>query len=245
MIRRWLRRAPGRGVRPAVRALAGVTAAAAFVAAAGCAARSPASGPPLDDPAGVARRLTVAAAPAAPTRLRFHWEYADERGPTRGDGVGRYNPPDSLRLDLFGPGDHALAVALAGGRLRSEGELRDLRLPPPAYLYATAGLFRPDSARPERGFTDGEDRILVYDVPNGAERRYVVRRDRLVRVEDVQGGQVLRRLEITWPEGRADWPEGAEYRDRVFGSRARWSLEEATSVDEPYASDIFDLPSRG
>jgi len=220
-------------------------APAVALVAAGCASAGLRSGPPLSDPAAVARRVAAASAPASPTHLVFHWEYADERGPTRGDGVGRFNPPDSLRLDLFGPGDASLAVALVGDGLRTLGQLRDVRLPPPAYLYATAGLFRPGAERPDRGFTSDGDQVLVYDVPNGAERRYVVRRDRLIRVEDVRGGTLLRRLEISWPEGAAAWPEGAEYRDRERGSRARWSLKEATSVDEPYPADIFDLPDRG
>jgi len=221
-------------------------APAAALVAAGCASAGLRSGPPLPDPAAVARRVAAASAPGSPTHLLFHWEYADERGPTRGDGAGRFNPPDSLRLDLFGPGDAALAVALTGeGGLRTLGQLQDVRLPPPAYLYATAGLFRPGAARPDSGFTSDGDEVLVYDVPNGGERRYVVRRDRLVRVEDVRDGSVLRHLEISWPDGDAPWPEGAEYTDRERGSRARWRLKGATSVDEPYPADIFDLPDRG
>lgn len=211
---------------------------------AGCAARA-ASGPPLEDPAGAAGRLSAASIPDSPAHLRFHWEYADERGPTRGDGVARFNPPDSLRLDLFGPGDASLAVALTGDSLRSLGQLRNVKLPPPPYLYATAGLFEPGAGLPARGYKSQGDVVLVYDVPNDVQRRYVVRGGRLIRVEDDRGGRTLRRLEISWPDTASRWPEGAEYRDRVEESRARWTLKEATSVDEPYPASIFDLPYGG
>jgi hypothetical protein len=211
---------------------------------AGCAAR-PASGPPLEDPGAVAGHLAAVSAPARPARIHFRWEYADRRGPTRGEGVGRYNPPDSLRLDLFGVGDASMAVALAGDGLRSLGQLENVQLPPAAYLYATAGLFVPSGPRPARGYRTEEGDVLVYDVPNGVERRYLVRDDRLVRVEDVRDGRTLRRLEISWDDEASPWPSGAEYRDLAAPSRARWSLDEAVSGDERYPADIFELPARG
>ena len=60
----------------------------------------------------------------------------------RGDGLARFNPPDSLRIDLFTSGDVAMAVASAGGRLTSLGEIEDLELPPRPFMFAMAGLFR-------------------------------------------------------------------------------------------------------
>ncbi len=237
-----LRRGAGRRLdRPAARVVLTLPLA---VLVAACAARS-ASGPPLQDPAAAAHRLELASVPAEPAHLRFHWEYSDRRGPTRGEGVGRYNPPDSLRLDLFGVGDASMAVALTGDGLRSLGQLENVQLPPAAFLYATAGLFDPPAAAPSRGFRTDEGEVLVYDVPNGVERRYVVRGDRLVRVEDVRDGRTIRRLKITWPDGPGEWPSGAEYRDLVTPSGARWSLDEVTSNEERYPADIFDLPGRG
>ncbi len=212
--------------------------------AAGCAARA-ASGPPLEDPASAAHDLAMASVPSGPAHLSFHWEYSDRRGPTRGEGVGRYNPPDSLRLDLFGVGDASMAVALAGDGLRSLGTLENVQLPPAAFLYATAGLFIPPASVPARGFRTEQGDVLVYDVPNGVERRYVVRGDRLVQVEDVLDGRTLRRLELSWPDGPARWPSGAEYKDLVTPSRARWSLDEVTNENERYPAEIFDLPVRG
>jgi hypothetical protein len=230
-------RATARGVRRPAAALLTLLAA-------GCAARA-ASGPPLEDPAGAAHDLALASVPSNPAHLRFHWEYSDRRGPTRGEGVGRYNPPDSLRLDLFGVGDASMAVALTGDGLRALGQLENVQLPPPAFLYATAGLFDPPGGPPARGFRTEDGEVLVYDVPDGIERRYVVRGDRLVRVEDVRDGRTIRRLEISWPNGAATWPSGAEYRDLVTPSGAKWSLDEVTMHDESYPADIFDLPIRG
>jgi len=240
LTRRLRLRAPG-----AFQGLAaGASAALVAAALAACAARGPA-GPPLGDPAAVAGRLARGAAPERPARLRFEWEYADRRGPTRGKGVGRYNPPDSLRLDLFGAGEASMAVALTGDGLRTLGRLENVQLPPAPFLYATAGLFEPRSEAPARGYRGEDGDVLVYDVPDGVERRYVVHGDRLVRVEDVRGGRTLRRLEITWPADSSAWPAGAEYRDLVTPSRVRWSLDSATSVDERFPDEIFALPVGG
>lgn len=235
--RRRVRPTLERGARRSLRI--GIVALAA--AASGCAAGA-ASGPPLADPAAAARHLSEASVPAHPARLRFQWEYADRRGPTRGDGVGRYNPPDSLRLDLFGVGEASMAVALTGDGLRSLGKLENVQLPPAPFLYATAGLFHPPEGSPDRGFRTDSGEVLVYHVPNGVERQYVVRSGRLVRVEDLRDGRTLRRLDITWPKGAATWPAGAEYRDLVTPSRARWKLDEATNDEERYPAHIFDLP---
>jgi hypothetical protein len=222
-----------------------VLAAGALVAVTmlqvGCgAARSSAT--PLPDPAAAAAEARAATGPERPHRIEFRWEYTDERGPVRGEGVLRYNPPDSLRLDLFGPGDGAMAVALAGAGLRSVGQIEDVRLPPPSFLYATAGLFRPGDREPVRGAraADGT-RVLVYETGDGAQLEFRLRDDRLVGVESRRGDRWLRRVELEWPE-EGPWPASAEYRDRGRESRARWELGESDPTSR-FPPSIFDLPS--
>jgi len=236
---------PGResGPRPRTRAGAacpGVALALSVWLLGGCATRGLPEGRPLDDPAALADRARSGSGPGEPQRLRFEWQYADERGPVHGDGVLRYSPPDSLRLDLFGPGDGSMSVSLTGGELRSTGQVEDVRLPSSTFLYATAGIFRPERDSPERGFRSGEDRVLVYAGSGGSQILYSFRGDLLVEVREVREGTWLRRLRVEWND--RVWPEGAEYRDRSEGSRARWDLEEARRVGEPFAREIYELP---
>lgn len=224
-----------RAARLAAGALAGGLAA--------CAGAGASSGPPLSAPGEVAARARRGG-PDRPHRVRLSWEYTDERGPVSGDGVLRYNPPDSLRLDLFGPGGGSMSVALAGSGLRSVGQIRDVRLPPPAFLYASAGIFRPGAPAPERGYRSDGTNVLVYPAEGGGELRFHLRKRRLRRVEEVRDGRVRRRVELAWDEGSA-WPASAAYRDVVRGSRARWETEAIRPVDEPFPRKIFDLPRSG
>lgn len=231
-------RLAGGGVRTgAVALLAAVPVA--------CAGSAASSGPPLGNPVEAAARTRDAGGPDRPYRVRLTWEYTDERGPVSGDGVLRYNPSDSLRLDLFGPGGGSMSVALAGTGLRSVGQIRDVRMPPPAFLYASAGIFRPGGGDPERGYRSDGSEVLVYPAASGGELRFHVRGERIRRVEEVRDGRVVRRAELTWARDADVWPSSAEYRDRTQGSRARWELEAARPVEERFPRDIYDLPPAG
>lgn len=196
---------------------------------------------PLPDPAETAERAADAG-PDRPHRVTFRWEYADERGPVRGDGVLRFNPPDSLRLDLFSAADASMNVALVGGELRSAGQIEEVRLPPPAFLYATAGLFRPGRTGPAEGWEAGGDRFLAYRAPDGGALVYRLRDTRIVRLEERRDGRELRRLELDWPESSGVWPREAEYRDATRQSRARWTVEESQVEDASFPREIYELP---
>lgn len=209
----------------------------------GCAAGGrTAAGPPLPDPVAVAEEARLASGPDRPHRVRLDWDYADPRGPVSGDGVLRYNPPDSMRLDLFGPGDASMSVALAGDGLRSVGQIEDVRLPPPAFLYASAGLFRPGASIPARGYRSDGGRVLLYGTEPGDTLSFRLRDGRVRRVEERRDGRLVRELELTWTEEGGTWPSSAEYRDRTRESRARWEMGEARAETEPFPRDIFDLP---
>lgn len=219
--------------------------AAALLAAlpllAGCASGgATASGTPLPEATAVAAELAGRlGGPEAPQRVTFTWSYADPRGPVEGEGVVRYNPPDSLRLDLFGPGDASMAVALAGDSLRTLGQVRNVRVPPAPFLHATAGIFRPGAAEPLRGFRRDGERVLVYGTGRGT-RRFVFASGRLLRVEEAADGRTVRSLQLRWDD-RSAWPAGAEYRDREDRSRVRWELTDAQRVDERFPSSLYDL----
>ena len=222
-------------------ARAGAVLAVAVAASAGCAAR-PASGPALEDPVAVAVEARQRG-PSQPYYLEFDWEYADQRGPVEGEGVLRFNPPDSLRLDLFGAGDASMAVSLTESGLRSLGHIEDVRLPSPPFLYGTAGLLRPGSGEPVRGIRSEQGRVLVYPTSRGRERHVLLVDGRLARMEEYEGDRLLRRLRLEWTD-EGSWPRGAEYRDLEAGSRARWEIRETRPREERFERDIFELPER-
>lgn len=239
----------------------GLVALSAAVAAA-C-APPPETGPPVDDPAALADRAAAASGPAAPSRVRFRWEYADEKGRLTGEGVARVNPPDSFRLDLFSSAEGSMAAALVDGRLSTLGQIEDVELPAPPFLYGMAGLFRPGAAQPAAGFRVDGEVVLVYRVSEGTERRVRLREGRIVEMEERDGRRTLRRIRVSWPEtqarddgpgeaedGAGDAPEGqrlgawpveAEYRDHVAPSRVRWTLEESRTVEAPFPGEIYEL----
>ena len=221
--------------------LAGALAGLAFLAGA-CAGG--AHRVALSEPAVVADEVRAGTTPSGPWRVTLSWEYADPRGPVEGDGVLRYTPPDSLRLDLFAPGDAAMSVALTDGRLRSVGQIRDVRLPPPAFLYAAAGLFRPGAGRPDRGWEEDGVRVLLYRA-GGGELAFHLKEGRLARVEERRDGRAVRRLHLRWPDtpGARTWPRSAEFRDRARESRARWTVQRAREADGPFSPDIYELPT--
>jgi hypothetical protein len=217
-------------------------AASVFVCAAigfGACATSVETGPPIADPASAAAGLLETSGPDAPSFVRFDWTYGDRRGTIEGDGAVRFNPPDSLRLDLFTSGDVAMAVALAGESLTSLGEIEDIEVPPRAFLFAMAGMFRPDSAAP-LGFETGGDTVFVYGAED--ERLYFFSSaGRLVKVEERRGGRLRRRVELAWGQN-PDWPAEAEFRDMDEPSRVRWTIGQTRTRETAYPDDIFTLP---
>jgi len=202
------------------------------------------TGPPIANPAVVAERLLESSGSAGSAFLRFEWFYGDRRGDVRGDGAARFNPADSLRLDLFTSGEVAMAVALAGQRLTSIGGIDDVELPSGPLLFAMAGLFRPDDAAELAAYEAGSDTVLVYAVGPDRKLYFFVRGRRLDRAEERQQGRLVRKVELTWAADPRDWPEEAEYRDFGQHSRVRWTIGETRVLEERYPSDIFTLPQQ-
>ncbi len=157
-----------------------------------------------------------------------------------GDGVGRYNPPDSLRVDLFTSGDVAMAIAVADGQLRSLGEIEDVEIPGLEMMYAMAGLFRPGSG-PAEGYVAGADSVLVYGGAGDRKTYFFVREGRLRRVEERVHGKTVQRVNLEW-HSSTGWPSEAEYRNLVERSRVRWVIEGITSHEESHPAHAYDLP---
>ncbi len=212
---------------------------AAAVVAAGC-MTSIESGPPIANPADVAGGLAEAVGAAGPVTLRFDWRYADTRGDIGGEGVGRYNPPDSLRVDLFTSGDVAMAIAVADGELRSLGEIEDVEVPGLELMYAMAGLFRPGEGAAE-GYVAGSDSVLVYGGEGDRRTYFFVRDGRLRRVEERVRGRTTQRVNLEWPDS-GSWPAEAEYRNLVERNRVRWVVTGTMSHEESHPADAYDLP---
>lgn len=199
-------------------------------------------GAPLADPAGVAAGAHDASGARHPTSVWFDWEYVDERGNLRGEGRGRVNPPDRFRLDLFSTGEGSMSATLVDARLSTLGELEDVELPEPTFLYAMAGIFRPGDGPPSEGFESEGSRVVAYPTEDGATRYYFLRDGRLHRVEQRRGGRVERRIELEWGED-ATWPLEARYRDSIVPNRVRWALVEIRIEGSPFPPDIYDLGS--
>jgi hypothetical protein len=210
-----------------------------LVALAGCVS-SVESGPSLANPAEIAARLGAETGEPVPTTLRFDWRYADRRGDIAGEGVGRYNPPDSLRVDLFTSGDVAMAIAIADGELRSLGEIEDIEIPSLDFVYAMAGLFRPGEEQ-AHGYLAGSDSVLVYGGEGDRRTYFYVRDGRLRRVEAKQRGRTVQRVNLEWDRAGA-WPSEAEYRDLEEHSRVRWLVNEVTNHEESHPAHAYDLP---
>lgn len=217
----------------------GTALALAWIATA-CAA-SLQQGPPLADPAAVATRARDASGIDRPWQVRFRWEYADERGNLRGDGVARVNPPDRFRLDLFAT-EGSMAAVLVDDSLDTLGQIEDVELPAPAFLYAMAGVFRPGADVPDGGFERDGMEVLRYEAGAAGVRWYYLRHGRLERVEERRDGRLRRRIELAWG-GDGSWPREATYRDDVTPSRVRWELETVRIVDRPWGPEIYELGS--
>ncbi|MDH3298465.1 MAG: hypothetical protein OEM96_09350 [Gemmatimonadota bacterium] len=201
--------------------------------------------PPIANPTVVGEGLVRGTGADGPAFLRFEWFYGDRRGDVRGDGAARFNPTDSLRLDLFTSGEVAMAVALAGSRLSSIGEIEDVTLPSGPLLFAMAGLFRPEAGAELEAYEVGLDTVLVYAAGPDRKLYFFVRGGRLERVEERHRSRLRYKVELTWAAHRRDWPESAEYRDFGERSRVRWTIREIRVLEKRYPRDIFALSHSG
>ena len=112
----------------------------------GCVPRTnPPLGAPLLDPEAAVAELRSATVPASARRASFAWALLESGSRLRGEGVVRFEAPERLRLDLFGPrGETYLAAALVGEEIRIPPQLAgQVALPSPSLLWGALGVLRP------------------------------------------------------------------------------------------------------
>lgn len=188
-----------------------------LAAAAGCATAAPPAvpvGPPAADPRAVETELVRATTPAAPRRIGFTWELDEAGSKVRGRGVVRAEPPERLRLDLFGPrGETYLAAALVGEEFRvPPGVASRISLPSPAMLWGAMGVVRPPAGATLQGASATEAASsLRYRNPAGETTEYGVEGGRLRTVRRVGGSGALESLSLGYTAAGA--LQKSEYRD--------------------------------
>ena len=205
--RSWLHRA------------ARVLAGAAVIGVAGCAGNLPApAGAPVADPQAAAAELQRASLPDSPRQATFGWELNEAGSRLSGRGVVRYEAPERLRLDLFGPrGETYLAAALVGDTFRIPNEAASpVAFPSPVLLWAALGVVRPPTDAQLVSATSTEQELIVrYAAAEG--ELFEFRADnapgemRLRRVERLGRSGVLESVQVSWTA--AHTPEHARYRD--------------------------------
>jgi hypothetical protein len=203
---------------------------------------------PIAEPGALALRLEEAGTPVQPQLIEFKWRYRGREGRFSGEGAVRVNPPDSVRLDLFGPDWSGVQSAvLLGDDVHYLGEQR-IELPPPTFMWTMLGSFRPPASVRPRANQRGEWSELIYDF--SPSRAVVFRFDAagaLVEAELEIDGDVVQeiRLEPGDSTQRAGfrWPKKARYRDLAEYHEV---MIDVTQIREhaPFESRIFDVAAR-
>lgn len=157
--------------------------AAAVLVALGfaCAPRAAAPDGPLD-PA-----LEVEALEATrldrPLHIVFDWRARERDATFSGRGVARVEPPDRVRLDLFGPrGEQVLAAAMIGEDLRLPGE-PGVRLPPPPLFWSALGVLQPPGGAELAVATRDSRRLRLEYVEDAGRWRFVLEDGRMRQAE--------------------------------------------------------------
>ncbi len=187
-------------------------------AATACARRLP-DPVPVPQPAALAERLRLAGTPDQPQLIAFKWRYRGRQGRFSGEGALRVNPPDSVRLDLLGPGWSGVQSAvLLGDRVYYVGEQR-IQLPPPTFMWTVLGVFRPPAGIAPEGTRRGERLRLAYPLSARETVAFEFDGDRLVEAKLEVGGDVVQRMDLKLPgrgapsSDRWGWPDEARFRD--------------------------------
>jgi hypothetical protein len=215
-------------------------ALAALVALSGCQAAQPAVIAPVADAGRVASQIESATRIPHPQRLVFRWRLAEAGIRFRGRGVARMEPPYRVRLDLFTTGGETLfQAAMVGQDLRIPPWAPRELAPPPALMWASMGVFRPDS---ELELVDGlqleEGGVLLkYGAAEGRELWFRVVDGRLTGVEIRRSGHVTKEVELAFGDS-ADVVQATTYRDREAFRELEFELESIEQV-ESFPPDIW------
>ncbi len=202
---------------------------------------------PVADPGELALSLQRVGTPDQPQLIEFKWRYSGREGRFAGEGAVRVNPPDSVRLDLFGPDWSGVQSAvLLGDDVYYIGEQR-VELPPPAFIWAFLGVFRPPWGLEPRGSRRGARAYLSYELSAAETVEYEFNEaGRLLKSELQVEGAALQRIEVR--PGSAEgsgwsWPREARYRDLGEFHEVRITVVETRS-HAPFESRIFQVAGR-
>ncbi|NIR43202.1 MAG: hypothetical protein GWN99_04630 [Gemmatimonadetes bacterium] len=208
--------------------------------AAGCGPQLP-DPVPVAEPGELARRLQTA--PDRPQLITFDWRYRGRDGRFSGEGGVRFNPPDSVRLDLLGPGWSGVQTAvMLAEQVYYLGEQR-VHLPPPTFMWTALGMFRPPWGIEPRAVRRGERVELTYDL---APRRAVTfafdGAGRVVEAVLTIDGDAIEEIKLTRDGADAGWslPSEARYRDLSEFHEVRIEVNEVRE-HEPFEPRIFSV----
>lgn len=188
----------------------------------------------------------MAGTPDQPQLIAFQWRYRGREGRFSGEGAVRTNPPDSVRLDLLGPGWSGVQSAvLLGDRVHYIGEQR-IELPPPAFMWTLLGVFRPPAGVEPAGARRGEYSQLSYELSN---REVIVflfdAAGRLIEAELRIDGDAVQEIRIEPGDPGGDalgwrWPREARFRDLGEFHEVRIKVTEIRE-HAPFERRIFEV----
>jgi hypothetical protein len=204
---------------------------------------------PIGDPGALEDRLRELGTPDRPKLIEFQWRYRGREGRFSGEGGVRVNPPDSVRLDLLGPGWSGVQSAvMLGADVYYLGEQR-ITLPPPTFMWTMIGAFRPPVGVAPQGVRRGERSELTYRLSARSAVAFQFDGEgRLIGGELRIDDDVVQEIRVE-PGSAGDgqggyrWPVEARYRDlREFHEVIIKVLE--IREHEPFAKRIFDVAPR-
>jgi hypothetical protein len=204
---------------------------------------------PIGDPGALEGRLRELGTPDQPKLIEFQWRYRGRDGRFSGEGGVRVSPPDSVRLDLLGPGWSGVQSAvLLGPDVYYLGEQR-ITLPPPTFMWTMIGAFRPPAGVAPQGARRGERSQLTYRLsPQTTVAFHFGGEGRLLEAELMIDGDVIQDIHIE-PGSAGDgpgayrWPLEATYRDLREFHEVRIKVLEIRE-HERFEERIFDVAAR-
>ena len=198
----------------------------------------PPAGPSTPEAAAAAEQFARRSWPEGARRATFSWELNEAGRRFSGRGVVRYEAPDRLRLDLFGPrGETYLAAALVGDSVRLPvGAQGGVPLPSPALLWGALGVVRPPTGAEPVSFT-GElsDATVRYAGPGNQHWEFRGGTMPLTRVLRIVPGGVAESVEVR-SAGDVYW---SRYRDHGALRTLDLTFDSVTDVQQPFPAAIW------
>lgn len=212
----------------------------ATLSASGCAGAGPAVVAPVADPGDLAFRTEEATRIPHPQRIVFRWRLAEAGMRFRGRGVARLEPPHRVRIDLFTTGGETLfQAAMVGQDLRIPPWAPRELAPPSALMWASVGVFRPDTglALLDGARLEGGAMLLRYGAGEEEELWFQVEGGRLTRAEIRQGGHLAKEVDLAF-DNASETVQETTYRDHEAFRELKFELESIERV-EPFPPYIW------